>query len=270
MRVFELLEQERKAASFKAAMAKHRRGPFVGLHIGLSYGKGQRIPSRLNNGAHAQLLERLIGDSDVIRMATFASGESFHCDAPPAAHSPPAAFNLWAPKIYAYYKNYNDALNNAPNEHLHFRPNFPKSIFACATFNFGPNVWTFKHRDVLNLPFGMCAIQALGPFDPTKGGHLILWDLKLVIEFPPGALILLPSATIAHSNVPVQPGDQRASFTQYTAGGIFRFVDNGFRTESELAEEDPEEYERICARKAGRWEMGLGLLSTVDELLEPL
>ncbi|KAJ7811173.1 hypothetical protein B0H14DRAFT_3479965 [Mycena olivaceomarginata] len=46
-------------------------------------------------------------------------------------------------------------------------------------------------------------------------------DLKLVVEFPPGALILFPSATISHSNVPVQPGDERASFTQFTAGGIF-------------------------------------------------
>ncbi|KAJ7612356.1 hypothetical protein DFH06DRAFT_1015344, partial [Mycena polygramma] len=176
-------------------------------------------------------------------------------------------FSLWAPKLYAYYKKHDDRLHN----HLpHLQRNWEKSIFSCATFNFGPNVWTFKHRDVLNLPFGMCAVQALGDFDATKGGHLILWDLKLVIEFPAGSLILLPSATIAHSNVPVQPGDRRASFTQYTAGGIIRYVDNGFRTEKELAEEDPEEYEQLCQLKGTRWEMGLGLLSTVDELLESI
>jgi hypothetical protein len=70
------------------------------------------------------------------------------------------------------------------------------SIFSCAAFNFGPNVWTFKHRDVLNLAFRWCAIQAVGKFDATKGGHLILWDLKLVIEFPVGALVLIPSATL--------------------------------------------------------------------------
>jgi hypothetical protein len=45
---------------------------------------------------------------------------------------------------------------------------------------------------------------------------------------------------------------------------------NGFRTERELAEEDPDEYARICEQKAGRWEMGLGLLSTVDELLDSI
>jgi hypothetical protein len=118
---------------------------------------------------------------------------------------------------------------------------FSGSVFSCAAFNFGPSVWTFKHRDVCNLPFGWCAVQSLGPFDATKGAHLVLWDVKLVVEFPAGALILLPSATIAHSNVPVQDGDERISFTQFSAGGLFRFVDNGFRTQDELAAEDPVE-----------------------------
>lgn len=145
---------------------------------------------------------------------------------------------------------------------------FTKSVFSSATFNFGPNVWTYKHRDILNLPFGWCAVLALGLFDPTKGGHLVLWDLELIIEFPAGATILLPSATIAHSNIPVQAGDSRASFTQYTGGGLLRYIDNGFRTEAELQEEDAEEYARRCAEKDGRWEMGLGLFSTIDEILE--
>ncbi|KAJ7038739.1 hypothetical protein C8F04DRAFT_1255661 [Mycena alexandri] len=131
---------------------------------------------------------------------------------------------------------------------------FVGSIFFCAAFNFGPNVWTFRHRDVPNLLFGWCAVQALGDFDPAKGGHLVLWDLKL----PLGALILLPSATVAHSNVPVADG----------AGGIFRYLDNGCQTVEELAQNDPEEYDRLTARMAGRWEEGLDLLSTIDELLE--
>jgi hypothetical protein len=104
----------------------------------------------------------------------------------------------------------------------------------------------------------MCTVQALGDFNPKEGGHIILWELKLVIEFPPGALILIPSATITHSNLPVGAGEHRASFTQYTGGGLFRYVDNGFRTEKELAEQDPEEYARVCEQKAGQWEMGNG------------
>ncbi|KAJ7886875.1 hypothetical protein B0H14DRAFT_2338089, partial [Mycena olivaceomarginata] len=48
-----------------------------------------------------------------------------------------------------------------------------------------------------------CAIQALGDSDPKKGEHLVLWDLMLVIEFP--LLILILSATLSHTNIPIQP-----------------------------------------------------------------
>ena len=35
-----------------------------------------------------------------------------------------------------------------------------------------------------NLPFGYCVVTELGEFDARKGGHLVLWDCKMVIEFP--------------------------------------------------------------------------------------
>ncbi|KAF8158739.1 hypothetical protein K438DRAFT_1909999 [Mycena galopus ATCC 62051] len=181
------------------------------------------------------------------------------------AHYASFAFSLWAPRLYRYYADYNARLGSQP-PHLG-RP-FLKSVFSCAAFNFGPRVCTFKHRDVCNLPFGWCAVQALGCYNPQLGGHLVLWDLKLVVEFPPSALILLPLATIAHSNVPVVDDEERISFTQFTAGGIFRFVDNGFRTQAELEAEDPAEYARMAEKKESRWEEGLQLFSTVSELLD--
>ncbi|KAJ7707815.1 hypothetical protein B0H14DRAFT_2415505, partial [Mycena olivaceomarginata] len=64
-RVFELLEKERINTCFASAMAKHRRGGFVALNIGLSYCKGQTVPCRLNNGEHTALLGRLLADEDV-------------------------------------------------------------------------------------------------------------------------------------------------------------------------------------------------------------
>jgi hypothetical protein len=95
-----------------------------------------------------------------------------------------------------------------------------------------------------------------------------LWDLKLVVEFLPGALILLPSATLAHSNTPVEDGDERISFTQFTAGGLFRWMDNGRRTDEQLRREDPAEYSRLLAKRESHWEEGLSYFSTVDELLD--
>ncbi|KJA23575.1 hypothetical protein HYPSUDRAFT_137589, partial [Hypholoma sublateritium FD-334 SS-4] len=56
-------------------------------------------------------------------------------------------------------------------------------------------------------------ITALGRFDHTKGEHLILCELKLIIEFPHGHTIPIPSATVTHSNTPVAGGDSKVSVT---------------------------------------------------------
>jgi hypothetical protein len=55
-------------------MLKHRRGGFPQLLGGLSYSKGQREPSRLSGGEYGFLVEQLLGDPNVNRMAVFASG----------------------------------------------------------------------------------------------------------------------------------------------------------------------------------------------------
>lgn len=148
--------------------------------------------------------------------------------------------------------------------------NYPGSIFACASMNFGPRVRSFIHRDSLNLAFGWCAITALGDFDPTVGGHLILWDLQLAIEFPPGSTILIPSATLTHSNTAIRTHETRLSFTQYTAGGMFRWVDNGGQTEKELKASDEGRYKEMLKLKPLRWKMGLEMYSKVDDLLESI
>jgi hypothetical protein len=146
--------------------------------------------------------------------------------------------------------------------------NFPGSIFACASMNFGPRVRSFIHRDFLNLAFGWCAITALGDFDPAKGGHLILWDLKLAVEFPPGSTILIPSAALTHSNTTICRDKSRLSFTQYSAGGLFRWVDNGFQTEEQLKVSDEEGYAQMLKLKGVRWKMGLEMYSKIDDILE--
>lgn len=123
------------------------------------------------------------------------------------------------------------------------------------TANFGPNTITIDHTDFANLATGLCAITALGSFDSNIGGHLILWDLKLIIEFPPGATILILSALLRHSNAPIQSGEQRFSLTQYSAGGLFRWVENGFckNRDRRPPRKEPEQDDN------GRWEQGLGM-----------
>ena len=122
----------------------------------------------------------------------------------------------WAPELHTYYTNTLNALHT--HDHS-LKCIFPTSIFAASMYNLGPQTVCFKHTDFANLPFGMCMVTALGDFDPKKGSHLILWECSLIIEFLSGSTILLPSATISHSNVTVDRDEHQYSFMQYMVGG---------------------------------------------------
>lgn len=176
-----------------------------------------------------------------------------------------ATFALWHPKAYRYYKINLDKLWDV-YPHLSL-PLFPRSILPTAAFNLGNRVVTKRHIDSRNCPFGWCTITALGDFDASKGGHLILWDIGMVLEFPAGACICLPSALIAHSNIPTNTSETRMSFTQYCSGEVFRHVENGFQTDKNLEINDPAILLfRKNARKT-RVEEGYEMFSKMGDLL---
>ncbi|KAJ3816774.1 hypothetical protein F5880DRAFT_1493909, partial [Lentinula raphanica] len=167
-------------------------------------------------------------------------------------------------RLYDYYETHFDALLDS-DLRLH-RP-FKNSVFAAAAFNFGPKTICFPHVDFGNLPFGWCPIWSFGKYNYKKGGHLVLWDLKLVIEFPPGSLIIIPSSVLRHSNTSIAYRETRFSFAQYSPGGLFRWVDYGFQTfENYLMHRDPAVVKRDEEEKRRRWQTGLSLFSTSSEL----
>lgn len=152
------------------------------------------------------------------------------------------------------WKCYHALLNDLTDKHPYLSRLLPcnHSIFTSCTLNVR-GVTTQHHHDHLNFGPGACPVFTVGDFDPTKGGHLVLWDLKLVIEFLSGSLIIILSALIEHSNVPISEGEYgvmflvtvlilsnlgetRFSFTQYSAAGLFRWVDNGYHTDKDLEE----------------------------------
>jgi len=164
---------------------------------------------------------------------------------------------------------YADTLKALHDHNPSLKRIFPMSVFSATSYNLGPRTVCFKHTDFANLSFGMCAVTALGDFDSKKGGHLILWECGLVIQFPAGSTILIPSATIAHSNALVGRNERRYSFTQYTAGGLFRWVENGFKKSTDFYTSlSPEELAEQVERDGQRWAWGLSLIPRFDLLEE--
>ncbi|KAG6914976.1 hypothetical protein DXG01_014130 [Tephrocybe rancida] len=193
----------------------HCHGNFTTFVTGVSFSGGAQQPGNLKaSTGQVPIIKSLRADQNLQRIAGF----QLSCMA------------CFAPKLYKVYATNLMKLFDFHPELCH---TFKNSIFPACTFNCGPTACTFHHVDYNNLPFGLCAITALGNYDPTCGGHLILYGLKLIIEFPPGTTVLIPSGTIEHGNTPVGPEETRMSFTQYAAGGLFRWVPYGFKSVSQ-------------------------------------
>ncbi|KAJ7022227.1 hypothetical protein C8F04DRAFT_971749, partial [Mycena alexandri] len=120
--------------------------------------------------------------------------------------------------------------------------------------------------DFGDISWGWHAITALGWFDPDLGGHLILWNLKFVICFALGATILIPSAIVCHSNLPIRAHKKPFSFVQYSARGLFRWIRNGFPTDEAFENTATEEKVECTKEAKTRWEKGVAMYSTVDSL----
>lgn len=150
------------------------------------------------------------------------------------AYSLAVSVEARAPKLYGYLKS----IKTQMQEHdPSLQWNFSRSVFPMLTANLGPQTVTVPHRDPANLAAGWCTVTALGQFDHTKGGQLVLWDYKLVIDFPAGSTIAFPSALVTHFNVRIRKGETRHSLTQYCSGHLCRFVDNRFKTDRRLRRE---------------------------------
>ncbi|KAI0038548.1 hypothetical protein FA95DRAFT_1505423, partial [Auriscalpium vulgare] len=228
----------------------HARGRHPTLCAGYSFGGGPKHPYTVNE-SHKQAAGRLIRFKGVGRIAGFQS----------------SVMSLKAPRLFNHYK---EVLSDIRQQDPSLHSPFPNSVFPTVTFNLGPQAVTFPHRDSKNVPYGWCAITALGDYDPTKGGHLYIWELKMVIEFPPGATILIPSAVFTHGNTPIQAGETRQSITQYCAGALIRWHRYGFRTESAMKRQDPELASRLQSGKHARWAEALQYFSKASELADDL
>ncbi|KAJ3562743.1 hypothetical protein NP233_g9386 [Leucocoprinus birnbaumii] len=248
-RAYEAMASAANSIVFDDKDVHHIRGDYPVLNVGLTSGQGSTHPTSTDLGKYKPIVEELLSNDFIKDIARHQND----------------SFKTWNPKVYARYQTRLRLLFGHRKYGAKLQP-ITSGVYPSAAFNFGPKAWTNRHRDPKNVSYGWCAITTTGDFDPTKGGHLVLEDLKLVIEFPPGATILIPSATFIHGNVPVSIPEKRASFTQYCPAGLLRFVDNGFVTMVDLQRNNKRRYSEIIAGRESHWEEGISLFSTLDEL----
>ncbi|KAL0568690.1 hypothetical protein V5O48_013296 [Marasmius crinis-equi] len=198
---------------------EHRRGKYATERAGFSFGGGQTKPSNLlpRVPKNSTVTKHLLNNPSVQAVVGYAD----------------YMFKANYTRLHSLYRNVNTVLVDKDPS---LKPAFgDKSVFAACHFNFH-NVVTAPHRDYKNLVFGMCCVYATGDYDYREGGHLILWDLGLVIEFPPGTFIFLPSALLEHSNVCIREGERRSSMVLFSASGLFRWVHNGGMSDTKFEE----------------------------------
>jgi len=179
----------------------------------------------------------------------------------------PASARTWMPDLM---KEYDDLQLKLLGLNIFIRTVFPGSPFFATTLNMGPQTVCFAHRDYWNLLYGTCGIGALGPFDHRTGGHLILHEPKVIMEFRRGDVIWVPSAAVTHENVPIKPHETRYSFTMYTAGGLFRYAWCGGMTAKDMKQKDKVTYQRYLSEGDSRRKQGWDLYSTMDSLVASL
>jgi hypothetical protein len=222
------------------------------------------VPGNLQHSKTNQReIQALLSEPAIQRLAGFGSSECQASGVCVCVLILKGILCHYAPKVHKLYANTKASLKGM-NPQLVW--NFHNSVFAAATFNLGPATVTFDHTDNGNFACGMCSITALGDFNPTNGGHLVLFDLGLVIQFPPGSTILIPSAILRHGNIPIAPLEKRLSFTQYFAGGLIRWVEYGFRTEKAFKQQCPEAWRAAQLQRQTRVEEAAVYFSISKEL----
>ncbi|KAJ7750766.1 hypothetical protein B0H14DRAFT_3513344 [Mycena olivaceomarginata] len=189
------MREARNKMAFPAGAYHHRR----------AYAEGEGFPTCTRGCAFGGGRER-VGNIKASSAKNAAAMEEL-LDNPSvirmATYPIPHFQTLCYPIFADYHATKQTVLQKNPSLHR----TFARSPFAAVTANLGPVSVSPPHADFGNKADGMCLIGALGDFNADQGGHLVCWDYDLI------------------------DGEERFSLIQYSAGGLFRWVNNGFQSD---------------------------------------
>jgi hypothetical protein len=126
------------------------------------------------------------------------------------------------------HNHYTEVIEKTQRAFPDSRPLAPNLPFAQCTLNVGEKSTSGEHVDGKNFASGLCTVAPVGRFDYSRGGHLIMHELRIILEVPAGSIVFFPSAIITHENTPVQQGETRQVVTAYASGSVFQSADSNF------------------------------------------
>lgn len=185
---------------------------------------------------NGQIVEEMVALAPVRRLAGFGNRTCFITLL--MIFYPPFLLGSLTVAVPRAWRYMNDVLRALIHHDPRLRRPFANSAYPAFAINYGPRTVCADHRDHGNAPGVPCSITALGEFDHQQGGHLVLFDLKLMIQFPSGSTILIPSGSLRHGNTDIGLNETRTSFTQFCPGALLRYYEYGFRNKNQIPEED--------------------------------
>lgn len=174
--------------------------------------------------------------------------------------------STWFP---AHVRDYQSCLKTYAGLDETLVPPSPHLPFPALTINAGRVTVCHPHRDSPNDAAGICLDWVLGSYDVRRGGQLVLHEPRKILALEPGRVVLFPSAIVTHETIPISPGEWRSGVTGYAAGGLWRYMAQGFATravfEATAGEAELDEHD---ARGNHRWETNVKRYMTLPQLIE--
>lgn len=174
-------------------------------------------------------------------------------------------YRTWFPKLHEHLIEEREKLDRRVRG---LEPPLAGSAWTACTCNLGPRTVCWQHRDHQDYVRNVSGTLALGRFDGSRGGHLILHEARLVIRMDPGDILIFPSACITHQNLPIAEGETRRSLVLYSAGGLVRYAEQGYcsRKKLEKTRAGRAKVKELDEGGEERWLAGWKMYSTLAEL----
>lgn len=120
------------------------------------------------------------------------------------------------------------------------KPVYPGSVFSTVEVSFGDGPQHSRKNPDAQYDT-MEAITVCGRYDWQKRGRLVMWDDDVSVCLYPGTTVLFPTGTKRFSYVGVDADETFCMFRQFCHAGVLLWIENNFRSETELASDLSEE-----------------------------